>query len=120
LVASESHILNQHSQTPIIGRSLKQQLRCHALDLVGIVVGALGGHAGLAPMHSNALQHVIGIAVWMRPKDGSGRNMDYFQFASDLELSVLKMRTASFASLNLMTIVLDCAGLTRERITCSD
>ena len=44
------------------------------MDLVGTV--ALGRYAGSAPIHLDALQHVIGIAVRVRPKDSSGRNMN--------------------------------------------
>ena len=67
-------------------RSLKQQLRCHASDLLGVVACVLGRPAVSAPTHFDALQYVIGIAVRIRPKISSGRNMDYFHFASDLEL----------------------------------
>ena len=38
-------------------------------------------------MHLRASQHAVGMAVGMSTEDGSGRNMDDFQFASDLELS---------------------------------
>ena len=65
---------------------LKQQLRCHTSDLLGVVGCALGRRAGAAPTDLDAFQHVIGIAVRIRPKISSGRNMDYFHFASDLEL----------------------------------
>ena len=65
---------------------LKQQLRCHTSDLLGVVACALDRRAVSAPTDLDALQHVIGIAVRIRPKIGSGRNMDYFHFASDLEL----------------------------------
>jgi hypothetical protein len=37
-------------------------------------------------LSAEAYKEVIGIAVRIRPKISSGRNMDYYHFASDLEL----------------------------------
>ena len=62
---------------PITGcsiRLLKQQLRCHTPDFLGIITGA----SGSTPMHLDALQHVIGIAARVSSKNGTCRNMDCF------------------------------------------
>jgi hypothetical protein len=67
-------------------RLLKQQPRCRTTNLLGVVAAAFGRRAGPAPIDPDAFQHVTGIAVRVRGKNRSSRNMHYFHFAPDLEL----------------------------------
>jgi len=85
----ETGYSGRNAQPPRSGalmRSLRQQLRCHASDLLGVFARALVRQTRPGPTHFDALQHVFEIAVRIRAKISSSRNMDYFHIASDLEL----------------------------------
>ena len=57
---------------------------------LAVSAGAFG-RPGSAPIHPDTPQHVIGIVVRIGPKNGSGRNMDCFENALNLNSSRVRV-----------------------------